>query len=205
MWAVQVVSTHMFECVMGHRQRSSLLQVVVPVEVGDILSRVSIWNTHKQNSFLLSNLLSKNISSYSFHAAVHRVALTRLQWLLTHAGAPSRPTVGALRRSRGGILSSNQSKWTNERRSKTQSCLAELPSSVTITLPGSHYESIISELFSTTVRWIRRMIPLFCICPLSSSQAKPYQPKVTKRVGHRLPLTAVCQTWHLTAKSYAAA
>lgn len=43
MLAVKVViSTHMFEGVMRHRHGSSLLQVVIPVEVTLILSRVSI-------------------------------------------------------------------------------------------------------------------------------------------------------------------
>lgn len=38
--------THVFEGVMRHRQGSSLLQVVIPVEVRSILSRVSICREH---------------------------------------------------------------------------------------------------------------------------------------------------------------
>lgn len=106
-FVLKVARTHMFEGVMGHRHGSGLLQVVIPVEVRHILSRVSIWNT--QNIFLFSNLLS-NILSYSFHAVVHRIILTRLQWLLTHAGAPSRPRLEALRRGGGGLLSSESKR-----------------------------------------------------------------------------------------------
>lgn len=39
-------STHVFEGVMGHRQGSSLLQVVIPVEIGSILGRDSICAKH---------------------------------------------------------------------------------------------------------------------------------------------------------------
>lgn len=106
--AVKAVSTHMFEGVMGHRHGSSLLQVVIPAEVTHILSWVSIWNTQHIS---LSRPAFQNILSSWFHAAVHRVVLTRLQWLLTHAGAPSRPRLGALRRNRGGGSLSSESKW----------------------------------------------------------------------------------------------
>lgn len=79
MWvlaAKAVISTHVFEGMMGHRHGPSLLQVVIPVKVTQILSRVSIWKAHKL--LLFSSGLSKMLS-YSFHAAVDRVLLTRLQ------------------------------------------------------------------------------------------------------------------------------
>lgn len=102
---VKVINTHMFEAVMGHRHSSSLLQVIIPVKVRRILSRVSIWNTHK-NTFFFSKLLS----SIFILLISHRVFLTRLQCLLTHAGAPSRPRLGALRRNRReGLFSSESS------------------------------------------------------------------------------------------------
>lgn len=45
LWIAALLGTHMLEGVMGHRQCPRLLQVVIPVEVWHILSRVTIWNT----------------------------------------------------------------------------------------------------------------------------------------------------------------
>lgn len=194
---------------MGHGHSFSLLQVVVPVEVTHILSRVSIWNAHRQKTLSLSNLLS-NILSYSFHAAVHRVVLTRLQWLLTHAGAPSRPRQGALRRNRGGLLLSSESKWMStgpklwwHREEHIKMKLlhwATLLTSVDIII---YQWSLCSLLFSTTTRLMRQVIPLACNSPLSTLQAKVYQWEVT---GNHSQDFSCCldmvhqDTWHLSAK-----
>lgn len=150
--AVKVVSTHMFEGVMGHRHSSSLLQVVIPVEVE--WSWVSIWNTHTHHISLFHPAF-QNILSYSFHAAVHRVVLTRLRWLLTHPGAPSRPRLGALRRNREGLLSS-KSKWMSAgpKLMSPWAVFLTVPHSAApvlnqITIHRSQHYSVISEL--TTV------------------------------------------------------
>lgn len=103
--AVSVGGTHMLEGVVGHRCGSGLLQVVVPVKVRHILTRVSIWNIHTHTHIYLkkTRLSSPTRWPTSYLAGfMQRFAvLTRLQWLLTHAGAPSRPRPEALWRNSG--------------------------------------------------------------------------------------------------------
>lgn len=62
---VFAAATHVFEGVMRHRQGSSLLQVVIPVEVRSILSRVSICGKHI--SPFKYFFLQQNVSYHSFH------------------------------------------------------------------------------------------------------------------------------------------
>jgi len=102
----------MFEGVMGYGRGSGLLQVVVPVEVGCILSRVPVWKNTRQTYFSFSK--TPLLQHLVFLALVSRsgsqsVGLTRLQQLLTHAGAPSKAeATGALGRNRGGGLLSGE-------------------------------------------------------------------------------------------------
>lgn len=70
LWIAALLGTHMFEGVMGHRQCPRLLQVVIPVEVWHILSRVTIWKTDT-NTFNLNNLLS-----WTFHLIHFKQLLT---------------------------------------------------------------------------------------------------------------------------------